>query len=226
MGASGAAGGADFGNRVALLDGLAFFYQYLTQMNHGGRDPIAMIQNQGASGVVIIVLDQGHHRIGRSHHHRAGGTGHIDTVMGATRLAVVDPLAAIHATDSAGQRPLEIRQERFAVRIRRSGGFDTCGFATNTFEHCLRGRRHRPLGHPFHTLDVVLTLAQGYQHLLSHLPLLQNQCLFQRRIATETDGKKTVTRGSHRFAGQGHGDSWRHLTAQQCALGALTVQGQ
>ena len=183
-----------------------------------------MIQDQGAAGIVIIVLHQGHHPVRRSHHHSAGGPGHVHTIVGPARLAVVNPLTAIDTTDTARERPLKITEKGQQDRVRVPRRFDFRHLATNPLEHRFQWRLHGTLRHPFDTLDIVLTLAEDYRHLLCLALLFQRQHLLKVGIPAKTNGKESFRCGPYRPVTQFDRHPTCHLATQQRPLGSLAFQ--
>src|SRR5690606_40899943 len=107
MRTAGAPGRADLGHFLTDPHAIALFYQQPAQMHEGRRHPEAVIHDQRAAGEKQVRLRQRHHRIGRRSHPSTHRRCHIDAVMRAPRLAVINALAAVDAADATCQRPLK-----------------------------------------------------------------------------------------------------------------------
>ncbi len=90
-------GCANLGNYLSLNNRFSNFDQNFTQMEKAGRQPIAMINNQGCPGKEHPRMGQSNNPTCRSFNRRPFGGGDIDTEMGATGFTIQNPLTSVKA---------------------------------------------------------------------------------------------------------------------------------
>ena len=106
---------------IAGLDTLPRLHIDRAEVQEGGGQPVPMIDDQRAAGVIQIRVGEGDDPGGGRHHGRTFLGRHIHPEMRSARLTVQDALAAIHSADGADGGPPESGQEVLPVIIAVAG---------------------------------------------------------------------------------------------------------
>jgi len=200
MGSRNSPRSPDLSDGLALANPLSFLYQDAAEMQERRGQPVAMIHNQGTTREIHILIDQGNYTVGRRNHSGTDRSRDIDAEMRPARLAVEDPLAAVHPAYPPRGGPHEPRGEIRPRRIQLPSLGHQLGFLPDTLE-VLGGRCDLLWRQAVDPLDLVFP-GLDLDDLFPVLPIRGPNLELDLRpfVAVEPDQKQSVARNPDRGA--------------------------
>jgi len=107
----------------------------VTQVQKAGKKTMAVVDDDGASGIIKIGIGQTDNAICRGCHGCACGYCDVQSVMGASRLAVIVSLTAVNSADAAFYRPAKTIKQITLISIQHPGLTHLFGLSANTRQH-------------------------------------------------------------------------------------------
>src|SRR5208282_6928801 len=211
---------------LALAHAITHLHLDRREVEEGGAQLEAVIDDEGAAGQIEIGLGQRHDAIGGGCDRRADGTCDIDAEMGLPRLAVQDAQTAEDAGDGALNWPDEAASEERLVDVAGARLVDEGLLRLDAREE-LGGRAHHRLGQAADALDLIAALRHGECALF--LPAVGvaygERCLGSCLIA-EADDEAAVGGDLDRLAVEHHAGSRLDLAEEKAALRRLALEAE
>lgn len=185
---------------------------------------MSVVEDNRATGVKHVVVSKRNNTACRRNDRCSLSSGDVDAVMGSTRFAIVNALAAVNARNGADDWPDKAVKEVRTRVIACARGDDLSRVLSNARELVLR-RCHRALRHAFDSLYVVLARL-NFELVRNFGSVLFGDFQYDARplISIKTDEEHTIFGHSNRLRVDFDCGSRLRLSNNQSTLNGSTCE--
>ena len=191
-------GGAYGADDVALSHRLAHANIDGIEVRQDGRHSKAVIDHHRAPGEVQVRLGQGDDTVGRAVDGCPGIGSDVDPVVGASRLSIEHPAAAVNPRNGADNRPDEAPPIVGLIGIQSPDGSDPGILLSNTRQG-FRARGHHAIGQAIDPLGFVSPCSHLERHRLPRsVRIADMESCLRGRVAAKPEDETAVAGYPHR----------------------------
>ena len=218
---SGGAYGAD---DVALSHRLAHANIDGIEVRQDGRHSKAVIDHHRAPGEVQVRLGQGDDTVGRAVDGCPGIGSDVDPVVGASRLSIEHPAAAVDPRNGADNRPDEARPIVGLIGIQSPDGSDPGILLSNTRQG-FRARGHHAIGQAIDPLGFVSPCSHLERHRLPRsVRIADMESCLRGRVAAKPEDETAVVGYPHQSFVQAYPRSRGRRSKGETALDQVPIE--